>query len=219
MLRSWGIPTVLALGLLISVFAAGPAFGADPEAAPAFGTVDVEKAFDDYDKKKQLDEELRALADGLKLKLELRNESKLLTAAEFDQLAELKAKATPGEADKKKIDELLATARQREQELQTLQQKQDTSTAEKARLKELTEQATKAEITLREDAAKYQNEVANRQIELSRQVMEDIEAAVAEIAKAKGLTLVFNKSVGEPGLIIYSSLDITDEVLKKLNKQ
>ncbi len=48
--------------------------------------------------------------------------------------------------------------------------------------------------------------------------MGEVEAAVAAVAKQKRLDIVFNKSLGELGFIIYSSVDITEDVLKKLNK-
>lgn len=219
MLKSRGILAILALGLFLSVFTGGSSFAADVKATASFGTVDVEKAFDNYDKKKQLDQELMNYADQLKQKLDLRKTNKLLKPEEFNQLAELKVKPNPTDDEKKKIEDFLALSKQREQELQALQQKQDTTDVEKARLKELTDQSANTDAALKEELGKSQNDLAGKQIDLSRQVMQEVEAAIAEVAKAKGLTIVFNKSASEPGLIAYSSLDITDEVLKKLNKK
>lgn len=218
MLRLRGIIVLLMLGLLLSAYMGGPTLAADAKSGTSFGSVDVEKAFDGYDKKKQLDQELLVFADQLTLKYELRKTNRLLTADEFKQLADLTVKPNQNDADKKKIEELLAQSKQREQELQTLQQKQGATDAEKARLKELTDQATNADAVLKDETGKYQGDFAAKQVELSRQVMDEVDAAVAAVAKSKGLSMVFNKNIGDIRFIIFSSVDITDEVLKKLNK-
>jgi len=220
MFRLHGAIAAAILALFIGALVGSSAFAAETKPAAAFGTVDVEKAFDNYEKKQQLDQELVKFVDQLDQKLAMRRDNRLLTPAEFDQLAGLKAKEKPTADDTKKIEELIASSKQREQELQALQQKPDTTEAEKTRLKELTDQGNKNDQLLKDEIGKYQEEITNRQIELSRQIMQEVEAAVASVAKEKGLTLVFNKSAaGEPGLIIYSNVDITDEVLKKLNKK
>jgi len=217
--KARGVLAALVLALILGV-SAGSALAADAKAAgPQFGTVDVERAFNEYEKKKQLDEQLMTSAEQARQKLELRSTNRLLTADEFKQLADLRTKPKQDDADKKKIDEILALSKQREQELQTLQQKQDSTDAEKARLKELQDQLNGSDASLKEDTSKYQTELRTQQVDLSRQVMQEVEVAVAAIAKDKGLSLVFNKSAGEPGLVIYSSMDITDEVLKRLNKK
>jgi len=208
------------LGLSMSALILGSAFAADPKAAGAgFGSVDIQRAFNEYDKKKQLDQELQQFGDQLTQRLDLRNANKLLTPDEFKQLADLKAKPKQTDAEQKKIEELLALSKQREQEFQALQQKQDSTDADKARLKELQEQIDKTDASLKEELARYRSEVAQKTVELSKQVVQDIEAVVASIAKEKGLAMVFAKSVGEYTFVVYSNVDITDEVLKRLNKK
>jgi len=216
-----GIIAVSIFVLLLSVFIGEFAFAAAEAKAPAaaFGTVDIEQAFNGYEKKQQLEQDLMIFYEQIKQRLELQNTNKLLTAEEFSQLADLKSKAKQDEADKKKIEDLLALSRQREQEFQSLQQKQNATDAEKARLKEMQDQIGKTDALIKDDQGKYESELNKRRVDLSRQVMQEVETAVAAAAKEKGLTLVFNKSVGEPGLVVYSNVDITDDVLKKLNKK
>lgn len=216
-----GIATIAIFALLLSAFASIPAMAADAKAPVlSIGTVDVEKAFDGYTKKDKLQQELMANYERLKADLELRGTNKLLTEDEFKQLADLKAKPTLDDASKKKVDELLALSKQREQEFQALQQKANATDQEKAQLKALQDQLTKTDETLKSQEAQYNDELTKQRIDLSKQVMQDVDTAVAVIAKEKGLTIVFNKSAaGDPGFIVFSSVDITDEVIKKLNKK
>jgi outer membrane protein len=53
--------------------------------------------------------------------------------------------------------------------------------------------------------------VGQKQQELFKGIADKIDAAVKEVAKAKGLTVVVQKSS-----IVYGGLDITEDVLKKL---
>jgi Skp family chaperone for outer membrane proteins len=220
MTRLHGIVAISVLGVFAVALAGGMAFAADAKATgPVFAVVDVEKAFDGSEKKQTLEKELAAYLKGIEDWFQLRSTNKLLTPEEFTQLTELRNKPKQEEADKKKIDEFLALSKQREQEFQTLQQKQGATDAEKARLKELQDQITKTDASMQEEEKKRQVEWTNKKIELSKQVMADVEAAVADVAKEKGLTMVFNKAIGEPGLVVYANIEITDEVLKKVNKK
>jgi outer membrane protein len=221
MRKSCGIIAILISGLFLGTLVCGSAaLAADAKATgQVLGTVDVEKAFNGYEKKKQLEGELMTSYEQMKQKLELRNANKLLTAEECSQLAELKLKAKPIDADTKKIEELTNLSKQREQEFQTLQQKTAPTDAEKTRLTQLQDQIKNADAALKDEETKYQEELNKKRVDLSVQIMQEVNTAVAAVAKEKGLSLVFNKSAGEPGLVIYSNLDITDEVLKKLNKK
>lgn len=185
----------------------------------AFGTIDIEKTFNDYNKKKQLDQELIAYADLLKLKLDERKNNRLLSADDSNLLMSLMSKSAQTPADKAKIDELRNTSKQLEVELQGLQQKSSPTDVEKARLNELQARANALDETLKADQSKYEADFAAKRADMSKQVMQEIEVVVAAMAKDKGLSIVFNKTYGELGLIVYSNVDITDEVITKLNKK
>jgi Skp family chaperone for outer membrane proteins len=219
MLKSHGVLAVLISGFVLGALTCGSAFAADAKSnTQVFASVDVEQAFNNYDKKKQLEAELMQAYDQAKLKLELRGTNKLLTTDEFNQLADLKMKPTPTPADKTKIDELTAASKQREVEFQSLQQKSPMTDADKARLSQLQDQISKTDQSLKDDQGKYEQDLNKRRVDLSTQLMLDVNAAVGTVAKDKNITMVFNKS-GDPGFVIYSSYDITDDVLKKLNKK
>ncbi len=50
--------------------------------------------------------------------------------------------------------------------------------------------------------------------ELLKPIVEEINAAIKEVCAAKGLSVVLGKNV-----VIYGGVDITEEILKKLNKK
>ncbi|CUH97222.1 hypothetical protein P22_3349 [Propionispora sp. 2/2-37] len=59
--------------------------------------------------------------------------------------------------------------------------------------------------------AQLQQRVGQKQQELLKAIADKIDAAVKEVANAKGLTVVVAKSV-----VVYGGVDITEDVLKKL---
>ncbi len=210
------IAAAVAVGIILSIFMIGPAFSAE---AQVFATVDVEKAFNDYQKKQELDKQIMAELQALQSKGELRKTHEILSKAEFDELAALKAKPKPTDAEKKRIEELETASTDRQKELQDLRQKTAPTEQEKSRMTALQDQLKQTDLELREWGKQADADWQKRRVELSRQVMDDVQAAVSAVAKQKGITMVFNKSAGESILVVYSSLDITDEVLKRLNKK
>jgi Skp family chaperone for outer membrane proteins len=220
MTRSRGISAVLVSVVLLAIIA-GPVFSADAKQPVGliFGTADADSLFKDYTKRQQLYSDLDALKVKLEGELELRNANRLLTDDEFKQLADLQAKAQKTEAEQKKIDELLGTSKQRDQDLQTLQQKSGATDAEKAQRAELENRLKAVQQALQDNKTKFEDELNKKLIEANQQVTQDIEVAVTAVAKEKGLAVVFNKSFGAAEFVLYSSVDITPDVLKKLNKK
>ena len=213
------ILTVAALALLLGALAGDPASAADANTAVAIGSIDADRVFNEYEKRIQLYQNLANLKAELEQKLALRNDNLLLTDAEFKQLLDLKLNPKQQEADAKKIEELLAISRQRDKELETLQQKQDATDAEKARRTELANQKNNVTKALEDERENYQTELDKQTIEANREVALDVQTAVADVAKNKNLAIVFNKSFGAIEFVLYSSNDITDDVLKRLNKK
>lgn len=220
MSKSRSISAVLALGFVLSVITGGYAVAAaDTKAVPTFGVVDVAKVFDGYDKKKTASQEFAAEGQKLQEKLQLRQINRMLSNGEFDQFMELKTKVSLNDNDKKKMDDLLATTKSREQELQTLQQKQNSTDAEKVRLNELQDMANKGEDATKLEAEKLQAQFAQKQDDMTQKLLGDIEKAVAAVAKDKGLAMVLNKNVNGAPFVLFATVDVTDEVLNKLNKK
>jgi Skp family chaperone for outer membrane proteins len=210
------IAVVAVISLILGIILVSPALSAE---AQVFATIDIEKAFNDYEKKQELDKQIVADLQAVQSKLELRQTNELLSKTEVDELSTLKAKAKPSDAETKRIAEIEAASMAREKELQDLRQKTTPSEAEKTRLAALQDQIKLTDAELKEAAKLADADWQKKRYELSKQVMDDVQTQVAAVAKAKGITMVFNKSVGETILVVFSTNDITEEVIKKLNKK
>ncbi|MDH7480776.1 MAG: OmpH family outer membrane protein [Armatimonadota bacterium] len=211
--------TTIAIVASLIICAVTVAIAADAKAAMQFGTVDIEKAYAGYQKSAQIKDELKAAYDKANLKLDLMKANKLLTSEEIAELVELSTKDKQTEADKARINALLDASKKRDQEMQMLEQKQDASDAEKARLQQLIEQRKNSEEAYKKSFETLQKELTNKENELLSAAKKDIVDAVAAVAKEKGISIVFNRSIGLADFIIYSAVDITDDVIKKLNKK
>ena len=220
MWKSRGILAALIVSLILGILSGNAAFPADAKlATSAIGSADANTLFTEYDKRKQSYQELETLQAKLEAQLELRNGNRLLTDEEFKTLLDLEAKPQKQDADKQKIEELRALSKQRDQELQALQQKQDATEEEKAKRRELENRLKSVNEALQQDKGKFEKELNTKFLEVNQEVTKDIEAAVAAVAKDEGLAIIFNKSFGAAEFVLYSSVDITDDVLKKLNKK
>lgn len=211
--------TTIAIVASLIICAVTVAIAADAKAVMQFGTVDIEKAYAGYQKSAQIKDELKAAYDKANLKLDLMKANKLLTSEEIAELVELSTKDKQTEADKARINALLDASKKRDQEMQMLEQKQDASDAEKARLQQLIEQRKNSEEAYKKSFETLQKELNNKENELLSAAKKDIVDAVAAVAKEKGISIVFNRSIGLADFIIYSAVDITDDVIKKLNKK
>jgi Skp family chaperone for outer membrane proteins len=223
MLRNRGILVIPMLGLLLGVFSGGAhAKGSEPKGQiPVFASVDLDRAFNNYDKKKKADEELASFVDGLKTKFQLKQANPLLTADEFNQLSDLSSKASPTPDEKKKLDQLIAESNRRVQEFQSLQQKPNASDVEKAQLAKYQSEQNDTNNFLSDENKKGMDQINSKQADMMKSLLGDIDVAISDLAKDRGYTMVFNKAAvnGAPSVVLYSGVDITDDVLKKLNKK
>lgn len=218
MFRLRGVLAILAGGVLLGGMSSAPVAAADKGIAAVIGTVNVEEVFNGSSNKKKLDAELQNYKDSIRKQLELHNGNKLLSADEFKQLADISAKPAPTDDDKKKIVELTGLNAQRESEFTTLQQKKDPTDADKAKITQYQQQINDVQTSLQTELEAADTNLRNKTVELSKQVMEEVQKTVATVAKEKGLTLVLNKVIGDTMFVMFSNVDITSDVLAKLSK-
>lgn len=202
------IMAIALLGMLLAAFTAGTAC-----AQSAFGTVDVERAFNESQMKADLEKSLEAEVKQVTQWLQLRSANKLLTDDEFKQLFDLTVKPNASEEEKKKIEELQALSKQREATLQTLEHQTSVTDDEQKQLNDLRERAKSSQAAIDEELRTKDEQLGQKRVDLSKKVMQEVEAAVAAVAKEKKLTLVFSKQY-----VIYSGTDITEDVIKRLKK-
>ncbi len=158
------------------------------------GVVNGQEAFKQYHKSQSAMDALRKLED------ELLDAQRRLVA-KLEEMDESCKKAIAETNDKALSDE--ARARKRDAAEEAL-----------AELKEFEVQVRKSDLDNR-------RKMEEQRSLMVKPIVQEVRQAVAETAKAKGLTLVLDASeAGFLGNVIFAEdrLDITDEVLKTLNK-
>lgn len=205
-----GMAAAITYGTLLA-----PRAMAAPAASSAIviGSVDLDKILAGYAKKPAFDQQVQDLNSKLDAQFKQQVNYDMLTADQQKQLTALLSKPNPTDADKAQITQLQAQSDKDAQDLAALQQKQNPTADDQARLKALTQQHKAGQQALKDVADGYTQEVTDKQQALSTQLSDNVRLAIAEIAKDKGLTVVFTSQVA-----LYCSNDITDDVLKKLNK-
>jgi Skp family chaperone for outer membrane proteins len=212
--RRAGFLALILAGCLAGAIAAPcRAAGAAPGAAGPIGSINLDKILAGYTKKAALDGQIQDLNDKLTARFKEVSASDMLTRDQQQKYVALLDKASQSDADKAAITALKAQSKKDADELVALQQKQNPTHADKARLDTLTNQQQAARQSLQEIGEQYSEQIKAAQDKMSTQLTDTVSAAVAAVAKDKGLSAVFTSQIA-----IYTSNDITDDVLKKLNK-
>lgn len=201
------------LPLLVSAVLAVAAPGARADSGPSFGSIDLGKVQTGYTKRADLEKSIQDLADRLQLAIKTQSTSDMLSLAQQKQLGDLLAKPNPTDADRSAETTLQNQSRADASELATLQQKQNLSDTERGRLDVLTKEQQAGKAAIEQVNSDYSDQVRQQQDKVSAQFTDLVRQAIAAVAKDKGLSVVFDSSVA-----VYTANDITDDVLKRLNK-
>ncbi len=218
-LRIWKIkrrrilmPAVLVV-LLLSFGSTLPTHAAPPEAGAQFGSVDFQKIESGYTKKGDLDHQIQAFNQKLQTAFHQQMNSAMLTSDQQTELGKLLVKDAPTDADKARITALQAQSTHDAQELATLTQKKDLTDADHARMTALIQEQTAGQQALQDTGTQYADQVKQENDRLNAQLSDTVKAAIVSVASKRGLDVVFDSNVA-----IYTRNDITDDVLKVLNK-
>jgi Skp family chaperone for outer membrane proteins len=136
----------------------------------------------------------------------------MLSEADQTKLGQLLLLADTATADQKQqIADLETQASKASDDLATLQQKKDATDADRVQLQQFTQQQQQGQQALQDIADTYRQTLDQKNQALSADIASDIRAAVADVAKKQGITVVFDSSVA-----IYASTDLTPLVITKL---
>jgi len=207
------------MGLILACgFAVAAIVGAGASAAPPpelkIGVVDAPKIDDNAPRIKQYKEELDAFGNLLKKKLDIRSQNQMLDENEIKELIDLSTKEKPTDADNARIKALVELDRSKYDELQKLQEAKDPNEQQKARLNELMDLQKRSKEMFNALSKDYDTQYQNKAMELQGKIDTEVRAAVAKVAEAKGLSLVLDKAV-----VIYGGIDITDDVVLRLDRK
>jgi len=204
----------IAAGLMLPFVGALPVQAAPAASASAgqFGGVDLGRILAGYSKKADLDSQIQVLNQKLQSQFNAQQNSPLLTREQITRLGVLVSKSPRTDAETAEMTSLQQQAAASAQELTALQQKANPTDADKARLTTLTTQLQAGQQALQEISASYTAQVQAEQDRLSARLSDQVKVAIAAVAQQRGLAAVFNSQYA-----VYTSNDITDEVLKRLN--
>jgi Skp family chaperone for outer membrane proteins len=201
------------LPLLVGLAIAAAAGAARADTAPAFGSIDLGKVQSGYTKRGDLEKSIQDLADRLQAAMKVQSTSDMLNLAQQKQLGDLLSKPNQSDADRAAETTLQNQSRADASELATLQQKQNLTDTERARLDVLTKEQQAGKTAIDQINSDYTDQLHQQQDKVSTQFTDLVRQAIAAVAKDKGLAVVFDSSVA-----VYTANDITDDVLKRLNK-
>ena len=163
------------------------------------------------------DQDLKTMQNDVLTELNSWDQHRLLTEADQKALSAIAIKESNKQAltaadtaTKTKLDE---TSKKLFDEFLMLQGKPQLSQGEQDRLKELSklEQETARHIKDRQEKA--QQDLQKQAQDVRAKMDKDVRDNIIEVSKQKGYNLVFSSEV-----VLYCDNDLTDEVLKKLNK-
>ena len=206
---------LLALPLLVTPFLApAPAYAADTAAAQ-FGIVDLSRLLKDSKSQQQAADTLQRTQQNYMsiLKRLDQGTSRFLTEAEINELEALYEKDTLTDADKKRVGDLEAKGDALKRELTTIQNTSQPTPVQSTRLQALGDMQEKGNSSLQKLVGTLDARFKDRARDADQKALTQIRGAVAKVAKARSLSAVFTTDVA-----LYATTDITDDVLKELNK-
>ncbi|MCW3058585.1 MAG: hypothetical protein JWQ02_406 [Capsulimonas sp.] len=186
------------------------AYAAD---APAFGSVDLQKIQAGYTKRADLERSIQDINVRLSNQLKTQSGSDMLNLQQQQELQALLSKTAPTDADKARITALQEQSNKDAAELTALQQKANATADEKARMSALTNQRKAGQQILQQVSESYSEQFKTEADKINGQFTDSVKQAIAAVAKDKNLSVVFDSAVA-----VYTANDISDEVLKRLNK-
>lgn len=199
-------------GLALLLAAPGAVRPAQAQAAQ-FGSVDVQKILAGYGKKDDYQKRIDALSRSLDSRFRAQANSPMLSKEEQQTLGGLLGKAGASDAERAQITALQQKSKKDADALAALQQKASPTDADKNTLDALTKEQAAGQQALAEIADDYKNQVQKLNDQINKELTDTVRNAISDIAKQKGLAVVFDAQVA-----IYTANDITDDVVKKLNK-
>ena len=186
---------------------------AAPSGTQTFGSVDIAKVQSQSTRKIKYDADLHALADRLDTQFRQQTASVMLTKAEQAELGTLIGKPRQSDADAARVTALQTKASAAAQELTDLQQKKDPSATDSNRLATLTTQYETGKTALQAIGDGYQAQIRALSDADNAEFTRTVKEAISATAQQKGLSVVFTSDIA-----VYTANDITDDVVKHVNK-
>ncbi len=202
-----------AAALVLGAATSRPVQAAPSGGMPLFGSVDLSKLQAQSTKSTKYNADLHALQERLDYSFKQQAASLMLSASDQAELGTSLSKTSPTDTDRARVADLQAKSIAAAKEYTDLQQKPNPTPADTSRLATLAGEYSANQASLQKIGDQYQVQIKALSDKDTADFTQDVKAAIMAVAKQQGLTVVFDSSVA-----IYTSNDITDEVVKRINK-
>ena len=193
--------------------AAKPAAAAPAAGTLSIGSVDITKLQTGSSRKTKYDTDLRTLADRLDATFKLQAQNLMLDLADQNELGTLLSGTRPSDSDRARITALETKATANTQRLVDLQQKKDPTPADTAQLGTLNDMNGNGQKIVQDIGAGYQARLKKLSDDDNTAFTQVVKDAINAVAQQRGLSVVFTSDIA-----VYSTNDITDDVIKRINK-
>lgn len=201
------------LGWIVAASLAGCMFGMGFQGSTQkFGTVDLEKVFNESGFAKKQTESLRNMGTARVAVVDFIKTYRTLSADDANKFRDLTLKETPTAADKAELERIKSQATADEQAYRDLSQKDKPSAAEVTKLEDFNRRREANAQLLQKWNDDFSNELQVRQESLRNETLQRAKDAVNQVAKDQGYSMVFVQNVAP-----YSSNDVTADALKAMN--
>ncbi|MBC8140578.1 MAG: OmpH family outer membrane protein [Armatimonadetes bacterium] len=202
----------------IALFGAVSPGGTAHAQAPApaqFGRVDIGKVVNESKERQAGIVELQRTQANLENVFQRlgQGSANFLAETEIAELAALYEVAKPTDAQKKRLAAIEEKSDVLKREMTTLQNTQTPDAAQTTRYTQLTALRDKGNESLNKLGRTLTTRLQEKARDADQKAIDAARASVAKIAKAKGLAVVFTGDIA-----VYASVDVTDEVIKDVNK-
>jgi len=182
------------------------------DAAMKIGIVDISKVVEDSDFGKANQATFNQMKTAREGVLEFIDTYRVLTVEQGTRFRDLSIKPSPTAEEKAELDRIKADVQAADKKNKELSVKQNLTPEDRALIEEYSKRANNMEMTAGRWLREFTNELqqwADRQKVTS---LERARAAIQEVAKAQGFTIVF-----EVGIAPYGANDLTEAALKAMN--
>ncbi|MCC7434618.1 MAG: OmpH family outer membrane protein [Methanoregulaceae archaeon] len=182
------------------------------DAALKIGIVDISKVVEESDFGKANQATFNQMKTAREGVLEFIDTYRVLTVEQGTRFRDLSIKPNPTAEEKAELDRIKADVQAADKKNKELSVKQNLTPEDRALIEEYSKRANNMEMTAGRWLREFTNELqqwADRQKVIS---LERARAAIQEVAKAQGFTIVF-----EVGIAPYGANDLTEAALKAMN--
>jgi Skp family chaperone for outer membrane proteins len=176
------------------------------------GTVDLNRAIQQSDFGKSSTASLNAALAARRQLVDFVATNRVLTSEQAIDLRALMLKANQTDADKKKIQDIQDAVKTSDTKFKELSQKANMTDTERQLLTDFTSRAQTMLQTLDRWNAEFNEELGQMQEQARTATIDRAKAALGEVAKGQGYTVVFEATYAP-----YGANDLTDAVIKAMN--